>query len=157
MGEWILRHGLGLLLFGTSGLLLLGWSLSILRQAWATRCWPQAPGEIVASRRVTHWVSSENGRDAIQRAHVTYRYEVAGRYFQGRRVWVGPPAMAAVGATLRRYRKGQACRVAYDPQRPQVAVLEPGVHALHWLLPAVGLLFVGLARWGLVAQSAASP
>ena len=89
--------------------------------------------------------------------HVTYRYEVAGRQFQGRRVRVGPLAIASVAATLRRYRKGQACRVAYDPQRPHVAVLEPGVHSLHWLLPAVGLLFIGLALWGLVAKSAASP
>lgn len=157
MGEWMLRHGLGLLLFGTSGALLLGWSVSILRQARATRHWPQAPGEIVVVRRVTQWVSSENGRDAIHRVRVIYRYEVAGRHFQGRRIRVGPPALAAVGATLRRYRKGQACQVAYDPQRPQVAVLEPGVQALHWLLPAVGLLFIGLALWGWVAKSTVPP
>jgi hypothetical protein len=157
MGEWLWHHGLGLLLFGTGGALLLGWSVSILRQARATRHWPQAPGEIVMVRRVTQWVSGENGRDAIQRVRLTYRYEVAGRHFQGRRVRVGPPAMAAVGATLRRYRKGQACLVAYDPQRPDVAVLEPGVHALHWLLPAVGLLLLGLALLGLVAKSAVSP
>ncbi len=111
MGEWMLRQGLGLLLFGTSGALLLGWSVSILRQAHATRHWPQAPGEIVAVRRVTRWVSGESGRDAIQRVHVTYRYEVAGRQFQGRRVRVGPLAMASMAATLRRYRKGQACRI----------------------------------------------
>ncbi len=147
---------IGPALFIGGGLLVLFAFLPALRLARATASWPQVPGEIIASKVVTRSVSGSDGRDEVRQARITYRYEVAGRSLQGNRVVAGPLGVLCVRRAVRRYRKGDACRVAHHPQRPQVAVLEPGMHFVHWLLPAVGLLFcaLGLLMLGPLLQRA---
>jgi Protein of unknown function (DUF3592) len=135
---------IGPALFIGCGLLVLLAFLPALRMARATASWPLVSGEIVASKLVTRWVSSSDGRDEVRKTRITYRYDVAGRSFQGNRIIAGPLGVLCARQVVRRYRKGDTCRVAHHPQRPQVAVLEPGTHFVHWLPPAVGLLFCGL-------------
>jgi hypothetical protein len=132
---------IGPALFIGGGVLTTLASLPALRLALATRHWPLVPGRIVVSRPVTRSVSSSDGRDEIQQASITYVYDVAGRRHQGCNViaagW-GRPGRSAV----LRYPKGAACSVAHDPAQPRRAVLEPGVHGIHCVFPAMGLVFV---------------
>lgn len=136
LSAWI-----GPLLFIGVGILILLAFLPVLRLARATTAWPLVAGEIVASKVVTRRVSSSDGSDDVRQARITYRYAVAGRHYQGHRIVAGPLGVLFARRTVRRYRKGDACRVAHDPRRPQMAVLEPGVHVLHWLPPLMGVLF----------------
>lgn len=135
---------IGPVLFIGAGLLVIFAFLPALRLARASASWPQVPGEIVASKMVTRSMSSSDGRDEVRNARITYRYEVAGRSYQGQRIVAGPLGVLFAKRVVRRYPKGKACRVAHHPQRPQVAVLEPGVHVIHSLPLLMGLLFCAL-------------
>lgn len=141
---------IGPALFIGGGVLTTLASLPALRLALATRRWPRVPGRIVESRLVTRSVSSSDGRDDILQARITYLYDVAGRRHQGRDVVAGQWGRPGRSAVLR-YPKGAACSVAHDPAQPRRAVLEPGVHGVHCLFPAMGLIFVVLG----IAMSAA--
>jgi hypothetical protein len=138
-GTWV-----GPLLLIAAGLAMTFASWPSLREALSSRRWPVVPGRIVASRAVTRRVTSGDGTDDVRSAHITYTYDVAGRRHQGRRVVAGRIGSLFATRALRRYRKGDACRVAHHPGRPQVAVLEPGVHAVHLLMPAFGLVLLAL-------------
>jgi hypothetical protein len=90
---------------------------------------------------------------------IVYAYDVAGRrHFANRRVFgqVGHPGEGeAAEAIATRYPRGRAVTVRYAPDRPDLAVLEPGISSEAYLLPGAGLAFLlfGLAamRWGVPA------
>jgi hypothetical protein len=142
IGAW-----LGPLLFIAAGVAVVRFAWPALSEARESRRWPVVPGRIVASAMVTRSVTTGEGTDEVRSARITYAYEVAGRRHQAHRVFAGRLGPLFAGGVLRRHRKGQRCRVAHHPLRPQVAVLEPGVHAVHLVLPGLGvvLLALGLA------------
>lgn len=147
MGTFTYTALIGPLLFAALGLLVLLAFLPQWRLARASAAWPRVAGEIVASAAVKRRVSTSDGVDETLSARITYVYQVAGRRHQGNRVIAGPLGVLFARRAVRRYRKGDACRVAYDPARPQSSVLEPGLHVVHWLFPAMGLLFLALGVW----------
>ena len=126
------------------------WASYTLWQAMRSEEWPRTTGEVLTS-------GIEKSRDSdgtpMYRAQVTYKYRVGSRELTGTRVffgdslkvsWVGPASKLAA-----KYKVGAAVRVAYDPLKPSVAVLEPGANwqtygglALCFLVAAAGAAVV---------------
>ena len=133
------------LAFGAVGLWR-GWR--DLRRALASRTWPLAEGEIVGSH-VHVDGHHEDGEEQL-RTVIRYRYDVGGQTHHGERVFFGDGlALRFAGPGKRRlaaYPTGKRVGVAYDPQHPRVAVLEPGSNVAAYLVcavaAAVGLLGV---------------
>lgn len=100
-------------------LLILG--ISIWR-AIGSEGWPRTVGQIMGAEVI-------GGGDGGT-AHVSYRYEVKGRGYQGSRVRFGGMRQGWTAATwdVADYRVGRTVNVAYDPSDPERSVLEPGVH-----------------------------
>lgn len=110
-------------------------------EAWASASWPTAQGEIVELR---------SGRNIG--THLRYRYEVAGRTYESGRVRLVEKAWADNRKQVaERYPEGATVSVAYDPQRPERAVLEPGTSWPAVAKKYIAGLFLGCVGVGLLA------
>lgn len=114
-------------------------------QAWASAGWPTTEGTVVEMT-----TGQQTG------THVRYRYAVAGREYEGERVRFVEKAWADNRKQVAdRYPEGKRVTVAYDPARPESAVLEPGtswpavlkkhVGAAIFALLGLGLAYVGVS------------
>jgi len=130
------------LAFGAVGLWR-GWR--DLRRALASAAWPRAEGEIVGSE--VHVDGHYEDGEAQLRTVIRYRYDVGGQTYRGERVFFGDGlALRFSGPGKRRleeYPTGARVGVAYDPQHPRLAVLEPGGNVAAYLVCAVAVA-VGL-------------
>lgn len=139
------------LVFCGIGLALVAPGAIALWRASASAAWPATAGTIVMGRD-TLGSTLPDGR-------LVYAYDVAGRRYYGNRRRFGqvgsPSGSDAAEAVAARYPRGRAVPVRYDPRRPDLAVLEPGVSTEAYLLPGAGLAFLlfGAAalRWGVPA------
>ncbi|MBI5015269.1 MAG: DUF3592 domain-containing protein [Deltaproteobacteria bacterium] len=145
---------------GIAGAAMLATGVGDLRRAWDSRRWPVTPGVMVCSPQgpENSTVQEEEERDAQRTATggasrstgLVYEYEVNGRTHYGR-VWrwggLSPSNLQSDPERARRYAVGQPVQVAYPPDHPDLAVLEPGVSSDAYWIPALGafLLLAGLA------------
>ena len=142
------------------GLGLVAVGLRRMGQASRSRRWPTVQGTVVSaivkSRQVP--ATPDPGEDAeeaaarapqtVYRPEVTYTYEVDGRRLTGTTLNLEGLELSneeRVRAHAARYAPGQSVTVYYDPAAPERAVLEPGVHAGSWLMPAMGGIFLFVA------------
>lgn len=92
-----------------------------MREAQA---WPSTEGLVLASE-----VGDEGGENGW-RAHVSYRYEVAGRVYENSRIAVaveyGREGLQAHRELAARFPAGAPVTVYYDPQNPADAALIKG-------------------------------
>jgi hypothetical protein len=114
----------GLIFIGVAALVVLicgGIAIVMFLRTAATAGWQPAPGQVLESR-VVHSSTTE-GTSSDPR--VVYAYLVAGRQYQGERIFVGG-AVSGWGAdkTVARYPVGSAVQVFYNPANPAEAVLE---------------------------------
>jgi hypothetical protein len=96
--------------------------------AFESRRWPEAPGEISAS-----YTERTYDVEGTQYAPVVrYRYRVGGLELTGTRVSFGGFRSTGGGVyafrVTEKYRAGQAVVVRYDPEKPEDCVLEPGLN-----------------------------
>lgn len=132
--------GMLLLLAGTG---LLGAGLWTIGRSVMTKSWPTAPGVVVSSE-----IDVRDGRSDVDEVPVTtyhpavhYAYDVDGRRYVGERITCGDFGSTDLGgrrAVAERYPLGSTVTVHYDPDAPQLAVLEPGPVAFNLLMPALG-------------------
>lgn len=123
------RRGAGiiagiLLAMGVAG--IIGGHLSY-RNAIASPNWPTTDGLVTESRVV----GIGGGRAGSgMRARVRYAYDVGGFRYNGRRITYlrerGDRSEEHVRKQVKRYPVGSVVRVHYRPDRPNIAVLEPG-------------------------------
>jgi len=126
---------------------------SILRaigDEWASRSWPAVQGTIVSSQVI---------RDDDQyRADVRFTYEIAGRPYKGDTVaftlrGLSSGSDSAAKEIVRRYPPGAAVRVTYDPSNSAKGVLEPGLHAISFVILVMVLVptvfSVAIVMWQL--------
>lgn len=112
-----------------------------LEEAWASAGWPTVEGTVVETR-----TTRKTG------THVRYRYEVAGREYESDRVRLVEKLWAdGRSEVAARYPEGKRVPVAYDPARPERAVLEPGTSWGAVAKKFVGAGIVALLGLGLVA------
>jgi hypothetical protein len=126
----------GLCIGGTT---LLASGFHNLKLGWESKKWPTARGSILSSP----FEMGDRSPDFV------YEFEVSGRKLQGRLVQFGGLSISNYAkdeAFQRRYAVGNEVRVAYCPDDPSLAVLEPGIFSDAWWFPAIGmlLLLVGL-------------
>jgi hypothetical protein len=144
------------------GVMLWGGGRSLWRARQSPN-WPVVPGTIVYGHWDESTSSSNDDDDEVERStsygmHLVFRYEVNGvKYFSNIRRFGQLDASSEewAGEIARRYPTGAAVRVAYHPQDPALAVLEPGISNEAWWLPGAGAAFFlfGLAAciWGVPA------
>ncbi len=114
----------------------------------ASRSWPTVSGTVLASE-VRHYGITESARRRYYPA-VTYRYEVDGRTYSGKRMYFDEVASTESWAAelARKYPVGSTAPVYYDPADPECALLEPRLSGsfnygcLGFSLIAVGVFFV---------------
>ena len=157
----------GLSLFATIfmliGAALLSGGLLNLWRAFHSRSWPRAQGTILYGQRDSSATVSEDEDGNIERsttygAHFVYRFEVNGakHFSNNRRFGQLAGASAEWAAEIaERYPLGKRVEVAYSPDDPDLAVLEPGIHSEAYWLPGAGAAFLlfgaAAAIWGIPA------
>lgn len=134
------------------GVVFLGAAVGAIGLARASCSWPTVPGRVARSEIRTN--RRANGLPGF-RTMVRYEYVVDGEEYEGREVTAGEfPYRSARGATRRLapYPVGALVTVRYDPNEPEIALLEPGVSVDVLYLPVIATLLVGTAlailAWG---------
>lgn len=99
----------------------------MLDDAKASERWPTTSG-IVESSEVVRSRDSEG--DTLFGADVVYSYTVDDREYESSKIGFGKDIKSSNSSrayeTINRYPKGKEVTVSYDPDRPEVAALEPG-------------------------------
>ena len=138
------RHAL-LFIWGviaTIGLLLTLYGQYQLSWARASADWPVVAGRIVISEVTTH--RDEEGTTYSDK--IKYVYTVVGAEYQSSVVVIGGHSYGA-HRVVARYPLNADVSVAYDPNKPSRAVLEPGVESYQWqtfgISMVLGALFMG--------------
>lgn len=139
----------GIFLLVGTGIVLFG-GLPAVRNAHASVDWPTVEGTITESR--VHRSRSGSGAGSQSRgsnrptfsAQVVYRYMVDGVQIHGETVAFGQlssSSHAKMQAIVTRYPAGKSVQVAYKPDDPFIAVLEPGATRDSYLLLLFGGIF----------------
>jgi hypothetical protein len=131
------------------GLMALIFGIMEISLALESNEWEDTSGKIVSARLARYPTESAI---ALTSPIVLYQYRPDNRILRSDIVAFGQggsfnPDYAR--EIVRRYPAGQHVLVHYDPERPTLAVLEPGLSPQVFSLPGMGLLFLALAA-GLV-------
>ena len=118
-----------------------------LIRARASVDWPTAEGKVVESSLETHRSedSDSDSTSTTYHAEILYEFSVEGTTFNGNRVAYGDYGSSNPSHARRvvnRYPEGEDVTVYYQPGNPEEALLEPGLKAQSWFLPAFGLVFL---------------
>ncbi len=134
------------LLFVAVGVAMLVVGVIGLRRAAASADWPTTQGVIVSSEveRVRR-NDPDRGWTTTFHARISYGYSVGGEPYTGDRVGIGDYGSNTnhrARSVVRRYPVGSHVTVYYDPDRPRIALLEPGVRPMAFVIPGIGVAFV---------------
>jgi len=83
---------------------------------------------------------------------IAYDYRVDNGSYVGTRLRFGPILNLPVEHWIRTHQPGAKVTVAYDPGRPKISVLEPGVSFVLAICLAIAVVFVGAGLWWLLAS-----
>ena len=138
--QW--RGSLASLLLGATMLCVGGFKRHL---SVSSRDWPVTSGVILQSYvRTKH--DNLLGRTLEKGTTVTYRYTAAGRTYTGNTVSFGQTS-GGNAEIVHRYPQGAVVEVHYDPDHPDLAVLEPGPGRGPDLLLLLGVGLVGYGLW----------
>ncbi|MBK7973462.1 MAG: DUF3592 domain-containing protein [Deltaproteobacteria bacterium] len=132
---------------GLAGLGTLAWGIHDAEQAWASAKWPRTTATVIHS--ASYGVS---GGTVVS---MWFEYPVGGVRFVSDQVRIGgnvTPSREDALRTVQIHPVGSTVEVAYDPDRPERAVLEPGLDWRHGVLPLVALVVLA----GVALASAAA-
>jgi hypothetical protein len=122
VGAWLLYFGGGNLL-----------------RASQSKTWSTTQGEIQSSSMESR--STRRGNN--YRAKTVYNYTVNEKTLRGYRIifgYYGSSNRSYAQDVVNRYPQGKSVTVYYNPQDPNVCVLEAGVKGQVWFLPGLGLV-----------------
>ena len=144
-----------------AGVALLAFGGRDLMRARASESWPSVPGRIEESKVDEEYRNSGGNATTHYLAAVRYQYAVDGATHHGARIHFGDATSTIredVQAIVDRYPPGQEVSVHYQPEQPDVAVLEPGARGSTYLVPVIAavLIVVGLAFPFMVRYSSAN-
>jgi hypothetical protein len=134
-------------------------AIVLLPGVWAaargavTLRWPRAEATIIDADLRLMTMPSMRGRkppDQWNTFHVHYRYNVGGRDFLGGRVEpydLGMQNSAGAKRMKERHPVGSTAKVAYDPENPAIAYLEPGPSSFSLMLLGIGAIIGGAGLW----------
>ena len=134
-----------------------------MKLIWECSDWPSVSGTIISSdiRKTSEWKLKgiKSGSDRIlYLPNILYNYEVQGNKYRSYRVFFEDVTRLCTGSgyareIISRYPSGKNVSVHYNPENPQVAVLETGIKFSHLFFPATGILFILLGLWALFGKS----
>ena len=108
--------------------------------------WPSAPGKIKTS-----FLGVGSGNDPTPGTYLTYTFEVEGKTYES---WCISPGLrmssrSIAKGTVKRYPRGAAMTVYYNPRNPSDAYLENKARsrAVFWVVAVLGNLFMPLIVW----------
>ena len=123
-------------------------------QGWRTLEWPTTGATILQSdARQVHSERRQDGQTVTDTRHtvsIRYSYAANGREYLGEGIQpfsYGMQNSAAARDQAERYRPGTAARVAYNPDNPAEAYLEPGPSSVSMMLLAVGAILTAAGFW----------
>jgi hypothetical protein len=147
---------LGALLFagiGLIGMVLLIQSTGDLFDGWRSQQWTKVSGEVIESHRVT--LSQIRSTNPAYEARVTYQYEIHGKRFTNQLHDFGKidrtDAPAVDHDLAHRYFAGAVIDVWVNPNQPSQAVIEPGIQPKACIHVGLGLVFLIISAWQLIA------
>jgi len=114
--------------------------------------WPRAEATIIDAdlRTFSGPQSDRRYRDEWHAFAVHYSYTVGGKQYFGGRVEpydYGMQNSAGAEKMRERHPVGSRARVAYDPNEPSTAYLEPGPSSFSLILVAIGAVIGGAGLW----------
>lgn len=131
--------------FTLVGAAVTAWGVVDYRRAQASRNWPTANGRVQYATVETRSSRNDSGTSSTTfQARIIYGYEIGGQTLRSERVSFGEVSTsdpADAEEIVARYQPGTTVTVYYDPQNPELAVLEPGVSLGNYLLLGIGSVF----------------
>ena len=130
------------------GAALLFFGSRSVSHARASSTWPVAEGVITAAEVVRRSGSGDSG--PTYRPDISYDYTVDGVTRHGDRIYFGGAVSTSnrgwARGIVERYPVGRQVTVHYSPDDPALAVLEPGMTWVVWMMPGIGavLFLVGV-------------
>jgi hypothetical protein len=131
--------------FFLAGLLSIAYGIYLVLLARKSAEWPKTEGTVTRFK-----ITQDGGPDEsnLPAAEVRYRYSVDDKQYSGDLVAFGTRNMhtnlGLVERLARAYPKGTRVQVAYDPENPGRAVLEPGATAWAWVICGIGCGFLSV-------------
>ena len=146
-------------MFAAFGVFLLGLGIVYLAQASASSGWPSTSGTVISCQaKKVHGKRTgrarKKGRSGSRYyVDIQYQYSVDGTKYVGDKVSLGTVKRTLSQAKQKAagYPVGTQVDVFYDPAKPSVAILEPGVEISIFTFVVIGAFFilvgVGLAGY----------
>lgn len=106
--------------------------------------WPRAAGSITSSEVQTDYVR----RRTVFRPVIKYRFKVGDRELTGNRPFFGSTSFAKEEEAREfasKYPAGKTVEVRYQPDQPEISVLEPGAPRDGYFLLGIGVFCLALA------------
>jgi hypothetical protein len=124
------------MLFGVliiTGIVVCSWGFHLYIKAQNSKNWPATNGKFLSSKVESYWTRSGSSRRSrrvrMYRAKVLYEYSVDGiKYTSSKISFVGYNSSKRneVKSIVDKYPKNKSATVYYDPENPEIAVLQPG-------------------------------
>jgi hypothetical protein len=137
------------LIFIVVGASLVIFGIRDIFRAKASDSWPATTGTVIKSSVESYQSSSGSKRNAggstMYHADISYEFTVEGRTFNGKRVSYGDynsSNQSHAQGIVDHYPKGKAVSVHYMSGNPDECLLQPGLEAMSWLKPVIGLVFL---------------
>ncbi len=112
-------------------------------EAKASELWPSVSGKIIVSEIESH----TSGGKKMYSADVHYSYTIEGKQYIGAGITnadASTSVSSSVKKDLEKYPKGEIVEVFYDPDFPEISVLEPGINFWSGLLFKIPFVFIFL-------------
>lgn len=113
----------------------------ILNNAKASKSWPTIKGTIKSSRVITH----RDKEGTKYSADVVYEYSVNDHTYKSSTIQFGADFNSGNSSkayeVINQYPEGMEVQVSYNPEKPEVAVLEPGAFFSSYIIWLSGMLF----------------
>jgi hypothetical protein len=137
------RCGIDSLSIVVLAVLCFGYASYLLYYGMTSATWPHVAGKMTLAsvRRVEGRIRELSGHDELV---VEYQYSVAGHMYRSDRIqFGGPVTWQGPRAVVNRYR-GPGAVVYYEPDKPEVSCIEPGVE---WVTTAIMLVLGSFFAW----------
>jgi len=135
------------LIFVVAGIAVSIWGWNEMESAKASMGWPTTEGTVISSEvekhRSTTGTGSKRRTSTTYEAEVLYEYAANGTTYSSTRVSFGGSGGSSSQAReiVNRYPKGKMVSVHFDPEQPDVSVLEPGVSFGCYVPIGIGVVF----------------
>lgn len=136
------------LFFLAGGLLFLVFGTRDIHRGWKSKSWPNVPGVITLSE-----VKNVSSRGSDGKSHMSYRlriryaYQVKEQTYEGDKLGFGTNSHKRRSEALKQqknFAEGNEVKVVYEPDKPENAVLMPGIGSGTWIIFTLGVVLSGI-------------